>query len=87
MAMQYGVSMGFVIFSFVAYLIASYASVSGKRNKAGIFLLDWSLILLVSLYSYHLIAACITGSICMPINDASIDNALEIQINNKRCRH
>lgn len=83
MTLQYGVSMGFVIFSFAAYIFASKTSASGGRNKMAVFLLNWSLIFLVSLYSWHLVFACITGSICMPINDPSIDHNMEIQLEDK----
>lgn len=79
-SLQYAVSMGFVIFSLVAYILASYASISGKKDKPAVFLLNWSLILLTSLYSWHLVAACVVGSMCMPVHNPSIEYALDFKV-------
>lgn len=80
---RYEISMGVVIFYLLAFLFASYTSVSGRRNQASIAFLSFSLIPLASLYSWHLIAAFVPGSICMPVLDPSIDYSLTSYSRNK----
>ena len=81
MVIQYVISICFVIYSFIVHAVSSKASVTGRKIKNAAFLLNWSMIFLVSLYSWHLVLACITGSICMPMQDPSIDYDLALKIN------